>query len=886
MFDRFIRLARARKALREQRHDDALVLANDPLIAGDRRAAAIERRAVLGIVARAERRLAAGEFGLARADVERLRGRGGAEVEALRVAFDVASAAKAAAAQGSETTLAEVQRLCDRGELAAAGARLVALVGGAEGAAARRLDARIREQREAATSARQDAVKAAGDDRLDDALAALRRAEALDRDAGAWAATAAVAQALARRLDAEDDGLEAVFTRLAGVASRAPSVLSDPALRATMQRLRRELRRELAAASDIPAAARLGRAALASGVALDEPTAALCEALPSFGGDAAGRQANERAAAIVSSAARSIGADALAAAADAELARGEAVDQRLAAARACIDRGQLETARGVLVELLAEQPHHAAARRELDLVDESLAALERRLADVRLALRGGKLREAAAGALSLLGSPRLGAEAQSLLEEARARSSLVARGLDEIRVALHGRAANSIEGVRHCLKRLEELGRVQRDHEELPGFTAAVAAEVEALSIHERARVAVEDGDLEAAEKLLPELLTIRSRLLGPTRLDGRLCELGDRLVAQAERALAAGQLATVGRCAARVGTLDSVRLDFATRALHLRTDVERRRAEAERHVEAARQRLAERDLAAAEEAAEHAQRLDGDGAAVRALLGELQVLRHRRADLEQAEVLAAGKDYRGAEQKLAAMASVPPMLRTRVYDMKQDLARAQGLEGAFVLRVDEGGEWLVLRGETVVVGNVRQQNVDLPVLANLAGRHASLRRSMSFHGGMEDAVVAEDGEVHVGGRRVDRHVLRHGDRVQLGSALALRYERPSGRSLTSAVTLLGGFQVASTDRLLLMKDRGRDGRILLGPGKDVHVRVARAAAEVELLSNAAGQVRVACAAGGTIDGTPFRGEHPVAAGQVVEAGGVSFVLLPWRPNA
>jgi hypothetical protein len=44
--------------------------------------------------------------------------------------------------------------------------------------------------------------------------------------------------------------------------------------------------------------------------------------------------------------------------------------------------------------------------------------------------------------------------------------------------------------------------------------------------------------------------------------------------------------------------------------------------------------------------------------------------------------------------------------------------------------------------------------------------------------------------------------------------------------------------------------------------------------------------VRVACEAGGTIDGVAFRGEHPLAAGQVVEARGVSFQLLPWRPEA
>ncbi|MBZ0151424.1 MAG: hypothetical protein K8J09_07815, partial [Planctomycetes bacterium] len=240
-------------------------------------------------------------------------------------------------------------------------------------------------------------------------------------------------------------------------------------------------------------------------------------------------------------------------------------------------------------------------------------------------------------------------------------------------------------------------------------------------------------------------------------------------------------------------------------------------------------------------------------------------------------------KDFLGAGKKLAAMPSAPPFLRTRIYDMKQDLARAQGLEGAFLLRVDEGGEHLVLRGDTVTIGNVRQARADVPVLAQLAGLHASLRRSMSFHGGMQDSIVAEEGEVVVRGSKVSRHALVPGDRVALGAAFGFVYQRPSRRSLTAALTLQSGFRVASTDRLLLMKDRGRDGRILLGPAGEVHVRVARARGEVEVFAANSGQMRVFCEAGGTIDGAPFRGEHPVAAGQIVEANGIAFVLMPWQ---
>jgi hypothetical protein len=257
-----------------------------------------------------------------------------------------------------------------------------------------------------------------------------------------------------------------------------------------------------------------------------------------------------------------------------------------------------------------------------------------------------------------------------------------------------------------------------------------------------------------------------------------------------------------------------------------------------------------------------------------------------RRALLDRAGQLLAAGDCVGAGRKLAELPATSRLLRTRIHDMKQELARAQGLDGGFVLRVDDAGEFLVLRGEGASFGGLRQARADVPVLANLAGRHASVRRSMSFHGGLQDIVVAEEGEVRVGSERVERCPLAHGDRVQFGPAFAFVYERPSPRSLTARLSLQGGFAVAGCAAILLMKDRGRDGRILIGPGADAHVRVPTAKGEVELFAGADGQVRVAAAGGGRIDGAPFDAEHPVTGGQWVEAAGVAFRLAPWRPTA
>ncbi len=158
---------------------------------------------------------------------------------------------------------------------------------------------------------------------------------------------------------------------------------------------------------------------------------------------------------------------------------------------------------------------------------------------------------------------------------------------------------------------------------------------------------------------------------------------------------------------------------------------------------------------------------------------------------VDRARGLAAAGDVAGAALQFDRLRREAPMLRTVLHDMNRELARAQGLEGGFLLRVDEGGEHLVLRTESFSIGNLREGRADLPLLANLATRHARIERCMSFHGGMEDRIHAEDGELRVAGAPCASHRLAHGDVVTLGG-LRIRYELPSRRSLTARLRLLG----------------------------------------------------------------------------------------------
>lgn len=885
MFDRFIRLAKATKALREERFEDALLLAQDPLIAKDRRADEVRTKARHALAERAQRRLADGDLPAAQGLLARLAAAGpSAEQAAVAAAVAASVADRTAAADRERDVLAEFRRLLAAGACDAAAVAIAAL-----GPAVRDpLAAQLAERRARATeqfAAAEAAVRAGSCHAAQELLA---KAEVLDRDSPvATAVRAKVGKASAtQQLASLRKSLESGDAVAAGAALRValanvPTLGDSEAAEPFRREVAAAFGKALRATDDLGLAVALALDCPDETLALPARDRALVTALQQF----AATDAEGGAADAVRLAAADAGADRLATAAAARLSAGRTQAERLAAIRALLSQGQLDTARARLGEFLTEDPMHEGARRDLALVDTGIADLEQRLDRVRIAAREGRLRAACAAALALGGSARIVAEAQQVAADARARMALVDRGLGEVKVALHTRGAAGAEGVRHCLARLQQLAKVQVDHEELPAVIAAVEAEIAALAACEAVAGDLDQQVVGPVPARLADLLGMRSRLLGPDRLDARLCALGDRIANLADLAVEEGRLGPLDAHLAALDGLGVVRADFPRTAERLRHLADARRTEVSARLARAAAALANRDLAEAERLAEEAAGFWREAPELRALREQLGAVRAQVTALDHAEQMVRERDYLGAERKLAGMPPTQALMRTRIYDMKKDLAKAQGLEGAFLLRVDEGGEHLVVRGETVSVGNVRQNRADLPILANLAGRHASIRRSMSFHGGMQDSVVAEEGEVRIGGRVVRQHTLGAGDRVDLGSTFGFVYQVPSSRSLSARLTLQSGFQIAGTDRILLMKDRGRDGRLLLGAAADAHVRVARATAEVEIFATSSGHMRVACEAGGTIDGAPFRGEHPLSAGQLVEAGGISFVLQPWRPG-
>lgn len=895
MFDRFIRLAQAKKALREGRLEEAARLAADPLIAADRRAEEVRVEVLARLHERGRTRLQAGDAEAAARELTRAIAAGG-DSAVRRDLEEANQQVRSAAERGREieARLEDARKQAGRGHLRAAEQVLADLPeDSGHGATLRQVRTFLAGRRGEAERLLADARASLEADRASEAVELLRAARACDegcaderfvrRVASAAAPELAAAIRGATSRSALADGLAVLRARVAAL----PELARESAVVEAGDGLAKAIAQVLEAgraASTIE----LLQACAAGGLAvMPEPSEAwsrlqaivpLLLRLPTL---RASGQATELETALRELASL-LPAGPFAAEADELAKKLRSAEERLSRARRHAADGELDRARAELGCVLELLPMHEEARTEREALDRSEREREQRLQAARDAVRAGRLREAYAIVLADSGRGPVGTAAAQLAGELRSRMDLVTRGLDEVRAVLHGRTSSSVASLRHCQLRLEELEKLQCDHEELVQLRRGLAVEIELAESLDAAFTALDAGRIPPVAVALERLVATRGRLPGSDRLDARALQLVDRLGQMAERAALGGRLEEAEACA---NTMALVGVMAATAAEHVEriraTCQERRAAAAAKAAEAAAA-LERRDLRAAESACDAARQLWVDGGAPAKLEAELVRLRDQEAELTRIEECQKAGDLSSARVAMDSLPPTPPMLRTRIFDMKRSLMQAQGLEGAFLLRVDEGGEFVVLRGDSISIGNLRDGTSDLPVLAAIAGRHARIQRSMSFHGGMQDSLVAEGGEMRVGGEKVSRHVLRNGDRFQLGASLQFGYHLPCRRSLTAMLQVHGGFQVAGTDRVLLLKDRGRDGRICLGPGADVHVRVAGATAEVELYGTKTGQMRVRCQSGGDIDGRPFQDEHPVDAGAVVRAGGLSFVLLPW----
>jgi hypothetical protein len=143
-------------------------------------------------------------------------------------------------------------------------------------------------------------------------------------------------------------------------------------------------------------------------------------------------------------------------------------------------------------------------------------------------------------------------------------------------------------------------------------------------------------------------------------------------------------------------------------------------------------------------------------------------------------------------------------------------MARASTLPDRFFLWVDAVGGYWVCLGDAVVIGRpAAGGDTDVPILGDLAQRHASLRRDG------EGYLVEALREVRVEGKLVSGVAeLRHGNLIQLGQGVKLAFRRPHALSATARLDFVShhGTQ-PSVDAVILMADS-----LVLGPKAESHI--------------------------------------------------------------
>ena len=195
----------------------------------------------------------------------------------------------------------------------------------------------------------------------------------------------------------------------------------------------------------------------------------------------------------------------------------------------------------------------------------------------------------------------------------------------------------------------------------------------------------------------------------------------------------------------------------------------------------------------------------------------------------------------------------------------------AQSSPERFVIWVDAVGGFLVCMGDEVTFGQATPDaSVDVPVVADIARRHATIRRDP------EGYVLDPSGDTWLDGRRLESAApLADAAALRLGSVV-LRFRRPHPLSATARVELASRHRVQpSCDAVLLLAQS-----CVLGPKPTSHVVCPDWQHEVVLFYSA-GTLHCRVVGEFEIDGRSHTGSGPLARNSRVAGDGFSFSLEP-----
>jgi hypothetical protein len=186
-----------------------------------------------------------------------------------------------------------------------------------------------------------------------------------------------------------------------------------------------------------------------------------------------------------------------------------------------------------------------------------------------------------------------------------------------------------------------------------------------------------------------------------------------------------------------------------------------------------------------------------------------------------------------------------------------------------FVLWIDAVGSYWVCPGDVVTLGRPGGGGADVPILGDLALRHARIRRDG------EGYLIEAVRDVKVDGRAVRPAApLSDGSRIQLGAGVQLKFRRPHALSGTARLEFASPHHTQPTvNALLLMADL-----CILGPKPHSHVVCRPWPREVLLFRH---DETMYCRTSGTfeIDGRTCRDRGRITLNSHVAGDGFSFKL-------
>lgn len=192
----------------------------------------------------------------------------------------------------------------------------------------------------------------------------------------------------------------------------------------------------------------------------------------------------------------------------------------------------------------------------------------------------------------------------------------------------------------------------------------------------------------------------------------------------------------------------------------------------------------------------------------------------------------------------------------------------ASGLPDRLLLLVDGGGSYLILRNDRIALGRaLARQQPDIPILSDLAERHAEISRVE------DDYFLFSSRDVEVDSRTTRHQLLRDGNRIALARNARFTFRLPHRQSPSAIIDLSSATKMPNdVRRVVLFRQTA-----MIGVGRTVHITCNAAAADLVLFERA-GQMWVRPQRNGRVD-TEAR---TVPIGEQMEVMNVSFVLQPW----